>query len=84
MCLTSEVKTPITPLFMNENIQCGYSFSYLERKEQCGTKIICVFHFFFFFFLIACLENWKMPVYCINKKRFFFFGEYQIYFHLVS
>ena len=22
MCLTSEIQTPITPLFMNENIKC--------------------------------------------------------------
>ena len=43
MCLTSEIQTPITPLFMNENIKCGYSFSQLERKEQCGTKSIFVF-----------------------------------------
>ena len=26
-CLTSEIQTPITPLFMDENIKCGYSFS---------------------------------------------------------
>ena len=35
---------------MNENIKCGYSFSKLERKEQCGTKITCVFNLFIFFF----------------------------------
>ena len=27
MCLTSEIQMPITPLFTNENIKCGYSFS---------------------------------------------------------
>ena len=26
-CLTSEIQMPITPLFTNENIKCGYSFS---------------------------------------------------------
>ena len=26
MCLTSEIQMPITPLFTNENIKCGYSF----------------------------------------------------------
>ena len=25
--LTSEIQMPITPLFTNENIKCGYSFS---------------------------------------------------------
>ena len=27
ICLTSEIQMPITPLFTNENIKCGYSFS---------------------------------------------------------
>ena len=25
--LTSEIQMPVTPLFTNENIKCGYSFS---------------------------------------------------------
>ena len=37
---TSELQTPITFLFVNENIKCGYAFSYLEHKEYFGTKII--------------------------------------------
>ena len=60
MCLTSKIQKPITPLFMNENIKCGYSFSQLERKEQCGSKIICVFNFFWnlHFHRLPCeLEN---------------------------
>ena len=51
MCLTSEIQTPISPLFMNENIKCGYSFSKLERKKQCGSKIISVVHFLYFYFI---------------------------------
>ena len=30
---------PITLLFVDRNIKCGYSFSYLERAEQVETKI---------------------------------------------
>ena len=56
-----------------ENIKCGYSFSWLERKEQCGTtKIICVFTFFFFFHFhgLPCeLENARV---LYKIKRFFF------------
>ena len=84
MCLTSEIQTPITLLFMNENIKCGYSFSTLQRKEQCGTKIICVFKNFWFlhFHGLPCeLENARV-LYIIKKKLLFFFGEYQIYFIL--
>ena len=74
MCLTSEIQTPITPLFMNENIKCGYSFSWLERKEQCGTKIIRVFKIFLFlhFHLLPCaLEN-ACALYKIKRKFAFF------------
>ena len=64
---------------MNENIKCGYSFSKLGRKEQYGTKIICVFIFFFHFHRLPCeLENAHV-LYKI-KRKFAFFGEYQICF----
>ena len=36
---TSELQTPITFFFVNENIMCGYAFS-LERNKYFGTKII--------------------------------------------
>ena len=71
MCLTSEIQTPITPLFINENIKCGYSFSLLERKEQCGSKIICVFKSFWFlhFHRLPCeLENARV-LYKIKRKE---------------
>ena len=74
MCLTSEIQTPITPLFMNENIKCGYSFSSLERKEQCGAKIICVFKnvwFLHFHRLPRELENARV-LYKIKRKFAFF------------
>ena len=74
MCLTSEIQTPITPLFMNENIKCGYSFSKLEHKEQCGTKIIRVFKNFLFlhFHHLPCaLEN-ACALYKIKRKFAFF------------
>ena len=82
MCLASEIQTPITPLFRNENIKCVYSFCYLERKEQCGTKIICVFKNFWFlqFHRLPCeLENARV-LYEIKRNFAFFIGEYQIYF----
>ena len=31
--LTSEIQTLITSLVANKNIKCGFTFSYLERKE---------------------------------------------------
>ena len=74
MCLTSEMQTPITPLLMNENIKWGYSFSKLERKEQCGTKIICVFNNFWFLYFhrLPCeLENARV-LYKIKRKFAFF------------
>ena len=77
MCLTSEIQTPITPLFMNKNIKFGYSFSYLERKEQCCTKIICVFKNFWFLHFHRLLN--ARVLYKI-KRKFAFFCEYQIYF----
>ena len=67
MCITSEIQTPITPLFMNENIK-------LERKEQCSTKIICVFKKFWFlhFHRLPCeLENARV-LYKIKRKFAFF------------
>ena len=81
-CYRRFIQTPITPLFMNENIKCGYSFSSLEHKEQCGTKIICVFKnvwFLHFHRLPRELENARV-LYKIKRKFAFFFGEYQIYF----
>ena len=57
---------------MNENI---------ERKEQCGTKIICVFKNFWVlhFHRLPCeLENARV-LYKI-KRKYAFFDEYQIYF----
>ena len=33
------VKVPITLLFVDETIKCGYSFSSLERVEHFETKI---------------------------------------------
>ena len=42
MHFTSYLLTPITFLFVNENIKCGYAFSYLERGEYFGTKSIWV------------------------------------------
>ena len=38
MCLTSEIQTPITPLFMKENIKCGYSF--LARLHEVHRAIV--------------------------------------------
>ena len=55
---------------MNENIKCGYSFSKLERKEQRGTKIVCVFKIFWFlhFHRLPCeLENARV-LYKIKRK----------------
>ena len=75
MCLTSEIQTPITPLFMNENIKCWYSFSYLEGKEQCGTKIIYVSKNFWFlhFHRLPCeLENARAILDKIKRKFAFF------------
>ena len=37
---TSVLQTPITFLFVNENIKCGYAVSKLEHEEYFGTKII--------------------------------------------
>ena len=37
---TSELTMSITSFFMNKIINCGYSFSNLERKEYFGTKLI--------------------------------------------
>ena len=74
MCLTSVIQTPITLLFMNKNIKCGYSFSYLEGKEQCGTKIIRVskkFWFLHFHHLPCELEN-VCVLDKINRKFAFF------------
>ena len=42
MHFTSEIQTLITFLFVDETIKCGYAFSYLERDEYIGTKIIRV------------------------------------------
>ena len=42
MHFTSEFQTPITFLFVNESIKCGYAFSYLEGYIYFGTKIILV------------------------------------------
>ena len=42
MHFTSELQTPITFLFVNENIKSGYAFSYLEHDEYFDTKIIRV------------------------------------------
>ena len=36
---TSELQTPITFLFVNKNIKCGYAFSYLEHEKYFGAKI---------------------------------------------
>ena len=49
----------------------------MPRKEQCGTKIICVFKDFFFFFflhfhrLLCELENARV-LYKIKRKFAFF------------
>ena len=44
-------------------------------------KLFLFSKFFGFCIFTACLVDWKMPVYCIKKKKIcFFFGEYQIYF----
>ena len=78
MCRTSEIQTPITPLFMNEIIRCG-----LECKEQCGTKIICVFKKFWFLHVhrLPCeLKNARVLYKIKRKFAFCFFGECQIYF----
>ena len=59
---------------MNENIKRGYSFSKLERKKQCGTKIICVFKIFWYlhFHRLPCeLEN-SCVLYKIKRKLAFF------------
>ena len=42
MHFTSEIQTLIAFLFVDETIKCGYAFSYLERDEYIGTKIIRV------------------------------------------
>ena len=42
MLFTSELQTPITFLFVNENVKCGYSFALLELDESFGTKVIHV------------------------------------------
>ena len=79
----SNAQTPITLLFINENVKCGYSFSKSERKKQCGIKIICVFKnvCFLHFHRLPCeLEN-ACVLYKI-KKNAFFSGEYRINFIL--
>ena len=60
---------------MNESIKCGYSFSLFELKEQCGTKIICVYKIVWFlhFHRMPCeLENAR--VLCKIKRKFAFFS----------
>ena len=42
MHFPSELPMPIIFLFENQNINCGYAFSYLECDEYFGTKIIWV------------------------------------------
>ena len=42
---TSELQTPITFLFVNEIIMCGYAFSYLERDKYFFSHFICLFLF---------------------------------------
>ena len=39
MLFTSELQTPITFLFVNENIKCWYSFSKLEHANILVTKL---------------------------------------------
>ena len=40
-CTYNFLGLPLTfPLFVNENIKCGYAFSKLEREEYFATKII--------------------------------------------
>ena len=48
---TSELQTPITFLFVDKNMKCGYAFSQLEHKEYFGTKLFGfakIFGFSFF------------------------------------
>ena len=83
MHFTSERQTPITFLFVNENIKCGYAFAYLEHNEYFGTKICLGFlkHFVFAFsaptFSIGETLHVAYNKYKINK--ILFFCKYQIY-----
>ena len=38
----SKVQTSIAHLFVNKNIKCGYTFSWLEQKEHFGTNLLCL------------------------------------------
>ena len=53
-------------LFMNGNIKCGYSFSKLERKEQCGPKLFVFSKIFDFAFSPPPCELENAYMYCIK------------------
>ena len=48
---SSELQTPITFLFVNENIKCGYAFSELEHKEILVPNYLALLKFFVFHLL---------------------------------
>ena len=70
MHLTSELQTPITFFFVNDNIKCEYAFSSLERDECYGTNIIWVCKKFLFAF-------WAPP-FSVNETLLVAYNKYRI------
>ena len=86
MHFTSELQTPITFLFVNENIKCEYACSYFEHYKYFGTKLVEFALFFFAFsappFSVEETLHVAYKNYKIKRKLTFLFGKYQIYFIL--
>ena len=70
---TSKFQVPATSLFVNENIKCGYGFSYLDQKEHFGSKLIWIFCTLYFASLqlpLSCPLNRAEQA--LNDTTFFF------------